>query len=223
MRCRYRSLQSDSSLRCCGFIKPPASSPAAHAEFVEFELSTLDTRFGHEAAASQAPTNGCSWPTAEVGQSQPPATSDPLPTPAPAYGKADSGQPASCLRRAYDTRGFVRVCRDINVTPHEAQNLRRIGGSAIDGRTTWHIGYRISQRMGKRSQPHRRPPIHGRPSWRFGHRARTSATQPQDLRVDEPDQCLQFCGPLRKLLPVGGHGLQHPCSPSTTGSPFVHQ
>ena len=32
MRCRYRSLQSDSSLRCCGFIKPPASSPAAHAE-----------------------------------------------------------------------------------------------------------------------------------------------------------------------------------------------
>ena len=61
MRCRYRSLQSDSSLRCCGFIEPPASSPAAHAEFVEFELSTLDSRFGYEAAASQAPTNGCSW------------------------------------------------------------------------------------------------------------------------------------------------------------------
>ena len=69
MRCRYRSLQSDSSLRCCGFIKPLGSSPAVHAEFVEFELSTLDTRFGHEAAASQAPTNGCSWPTAAAGSS----------------------------------------------------------------------------------------------------------------------------------------------------------
>ena len=30
MRCRYRSLQSDSSLRCCGFIKPQAS----HAELI---------------------------------------------------------------------------------------------------------------------------------------------------------------------------------------------
>jgi hypothetical protein len=26
MRCRYRSLRSDSSSRCCGFIKPRASS-----------------------------------------------------------------------------------------------------------------------------------------------------------------------------------------------------
>ena len=38
--------------------------------------------------------------------------------------------------KAYDTRGFVRACRDIDVTPHVAQNLTRIGGSAIDGRTT---------------------------------------------------------------------------------------
>ena len=38
--------------------------------------------------------------------------------------------------KAYATRGFVRACRDIDVTPHVAQNLTRIGGSAIDGRTT---------------------------------------------------------------------------------------
>jgi hypothetical protein len=52
-RFRYRSLQADRSLTCGGFIKPPASSPAAHAEFVEFELSTLDTRFGPKAAVAR--------------------------------------------------------------------------------------------------------------------------------------------------------------------------
>jgi transposase len=45
----------------------------------------------------------------------------------------------------YDTRGFVEACRERNVTPHVAQNLQRNGGSAIDGRTTRHAGYEISQ------------------------------------------------------------------------------
>ena len=52
--------------------------------------------------------------------------------------------------KAYDTRGFVKACRDINVTPHVAQNSTRNGGSAIDGRTTRHFGYEISQRKRKR-------------------------------------------------------------------------
>lgn len=51
--------------------------------------------------------------------------------------------------KAYDTRGFVQACRDIGVTPHVAQNLTRSGGSAIDGRTTRHVGYAISQRKRK--------------------------------------------------------------------------
>jgi len=38
----------------------------------------------------------------------------------------------------------------MNVTPHVAQNEKRPGGSAIDGRTTHHEGYRISQRKRKR-------------------------------------------------------------------------
>lgn len=45
----------------------------------------------------------------------------------------------------YDTRGFVQACRQRNVTPHVAQNTRRVGGSAIDARTTRHRGYEISQ------------------------------------------------------------------------------
>lgn len=49
----------------------------------------------------------------------------------------------------YDTRGFVADVRAFNVTPHVAQNdtNRR---SAIDGRTTRHAGYAISQRVRKR-------------------------------------------------------------------------
>lgn len=48
--------------------------------------------------------------------------------------------------RAYDTREFVDECRGRGVTPHVAQSTtnRR---SAIDGRTTRHAGYSISQRL----------------------------------------------------------------------------
>jgi IS5 family transposase len=45
----------------------------------------------------------------------------------------------------YDTAEFVAECRGRNVTPHVAQNTRRQGGSAIDGRTSRHVGYGISQ------------------------------------------------------------------------------
>jgi hypothetical protein len=48
--------------------------------------------------------------------------------------------------KAYDTQGFVKACREINFTPHVAQNLNRRGGSAIDGRTPRHPGYAASQR-----------------------------------------------------------------------------
>lgn len=48
--------------------------------------------------------------------------------------------------RAYDTREFVDECRELGVTPHVAQNTtnRR---SAIDDRTTRHVGYSISQKL----------------------------------------------------------------------------
>ena len=52
--------------------------------------------------------------------------------------------------QAYDTKGFVKACREINVTPHVAQNLNHNGSSAIDSRTTRHPGYRVSQRRRKR-------------------------------------------------------------------------
>jgi transposase len=54
----------------------------------------------------------------------------------------------------YDTEDFVAGCRELNVTPHVAQNTyhydtktgkRAKRESRIDGRTTRHLGYQISQ------------------------------------------------------------------------------
>jgi IS5 family transposase len=52
--------------------------------------------------------------------------------------------------KAYDTKDFVAECRNLNVTPHVAQNIKRAGGSAIDQRTARHAGYAISQIKRKR-------------------------------------------------------------------------
>ena len=51
--------------------------------------------------------------------------------------------------KSYDTRDFVDGLRGLAVTPHVAQNTTK-RSSAIDGRTTRHTGYRVSQRERKR-------------------------------------------------------------------------
>lgn len=50
----------------------------------------------------------------------------------------------------YDTHEQVAALRGLKVTPHVAQNTARPGGSAIDERTTRHIGYTRSQTKRKR-------------------------------------------------------------------------
>jgi transposase len=59
-------------------------------------------------------------------------------------------QPVTVGDKGFDTRDFVKECRNLRVTPHVAQNLVRRGGSAIDGRTTRHAGYALSQKKRKR-------------------------------------------------------------------------
>lgn len=49
----------------------------------------------------------------------------------------------------YDTKDFVAEARQVKATPHVAQNNKG-RKSAIDGRTTRHVGYEISQRKRKR-------------------------------------------------------------------------
>lgn len=56
--------------------------------------------------------------------------------------------------KAYDTRDFVADCRARNITSHVARHVRRWGGSAIDGRTTRHGGYEVSQVIRKRIEEH---------------------------------------------------------------------
>src|SRR3954452_21818087 len=51
--------------------------------------------------------------------------------------------------KAYDAEDFVNELRSMKVTPHVAQNTSG-RSSAIDGRTTRHGGYAISQRIRKR-------------------------------------------------------------------------
>ena len=48
--------------------------------------------------------------------------------------------------RGYDTADFVAGVRALRVTPHVARKRR---GSALDGRTTRHAGYAVSQRRRK--------------------------------------------------------------------------
>jgi hypothetical protein len=51
--------------------------------------------------------------------------------------------------KGFDAADFVMEFREINVTPHVAQNTSG-RASAIDGRTTRHEGYRVSQVIRKR-------------------------------------------------------------------------
>jgi len=50
--------------------------------------------------------------------------------------------------KGYDTREFVKALRALEVTPHVAQNTSN-RASGIDGRTTRHPGYLVSQRKRK--------------------------------------------------------------------------
>jgi len=49
--------------------------------------------------------------------------------------------------KAYDTRDFIEGLRELDVTPHVAAKIKH---GAVDGRTTRHPGYAISQRKRKR-------------------------------------------------------------------------
>jgi transposase len=50
----------------------------------------------------------------------------------------------------YDTSDFVGACRERGITPHIAQTRDTRRRSAVDGRTTRHAGYAMSQRIRKR-------------------------------------------------------------------------
>jgi hypothetical protein len=64
--------------------------------------------------------------------------------------RADRPRPITLgADKAYDAEDFVNELRSMNATPHVAQNTNG-RSSAIDGRTTRHPGYAVSQRLRKR-------------------------------------------------------------------------
>jgi transposase len=62
----------------------------------------------------------------------------------------DAGHKTVGADKAYDTAAFVANSRAAGATPHVAQNINAHRGSNIDGRTTRHAGYRLSQIVRKR-------------------------------------------------------------------------
>ena len=63
--------------------------------------------------------------------------------------RSTAGRATLGADRGYDVRGLVEALRSLGVTPHVARNDRRWGRSAVDGRTTRHAGYTLSQRCRK--------------------------------------------------------------------------
>lgn len=61
----------------------------------------------------------------------------------------DDGRITLGTDKGYDTRDFVAEMRRLGVTPHVTQNTKG-RRSAIDGRTTRHVGYAASLRIRKR-------------------------------------------------------------------------
>ena len=94
--------------------------------------------------------------------------------------------------RGNDTRQCVKDMRDLGVTPHVAQR----GHSAIDGRTTRHSGYGVSQKIRKQVE--------------------------EIIRVDEdggwlPPDSVSRCGAYWAGRVLCGYGLQ----PGADGEPVV--
>jgi transposase len=51
--------------------------------------------------------------------------------------------------KAYDNARFLKAARESNLTPHVTQNISKTHVSYVDGRTTRHAGYEVSQRKRK--------------------------------------------------------------------------
>lgn len=77
-------------------------------------------------------------------------TAEPETAPAMLQALPAAGHKTVGADKAYDTAAFVASSRAAGVTPHVAQNITAQRGSNIDGRTTRHAGYRISQVIRKR-------------------------------------------------------------------------
>ncbi len=99
---------------------------------------------GHVLMENRHGLVGQAQATQVVGASEP-ATALRLATAIPGNQRTTLGGD-----KGYDTAAFVTGCRALAITPHVAQHRTAHRGSALDGRTTRHLGYAVSQRCRKR-------------------------------------------------------------------------
>jgi transposase len=102
--------------------------PAREAKLSYAGHAVIDNRHGLVVNAEATPATG--WAERET---------------AVAMASALPGGATLGADKSYDTRDFVEALRSLGVTPHVAQNTSN-RSSAIDGRTTRHAGYLVSQR-----------------------------------------------------------------------------
>jgi transposase len=105
--------------------------PAREAKLSYAGHAVIDNRHGLVVNAEATPATG--WAERET---------------AVAMASALPGGATLGADKSYDTRDFVEALRSLGVTPHVAQNTSN-RSSAIDGRTTRHAGYLVSQRKRK--------------------------------------------------------------------------
>ena len=109
--------------------------PGKEAKLCFMGHGLMENRFGLLVRTCLTPANGHAERVAALAMIEP---------------RADRAQAITLgADKAYDAEDFVNELRSMRVTPHVAQNTsgRR---SAIDGRTTRHGGYTVSQRVRKR-------------------------------------------------------------------------
>jgi transposase len=108
--------------------------------------------------------------------------------------------------KAYDVHGFVDDLRDLNVTPHIAQNTTN-RSSAIDVRTTRHPGYAISQQKRKRTEEPLTP--------RGCHRDRPDEAARIQTHVappGSPGKPASLGPPTMAVLPSADSATDQPCA-----------
>ena len=110
-------------------------SQGAEAHLAYLGHALTENRHGFAVAATLTHATGTAEREAALAMMD--QTADP--------DRADTERRTLGADKNYDTAEFVADCRARNITPHVAQNTRRSGGSAIDGRTSRHAGYEISQ------------------------------------------------------------------------------
>ena len=125
-----------------------------HASTTDPEARLMRKGAGKEAKlvfAGHALTENRHGLVVDVRVTEATGTAEPEAALAMVDAQQETGMPIATVAgdKAYDRATFVDELRERGVTPHVAQNITAHRGSNVDGRTTRHPGYAVSQRKRK--------------------------------------------------------------------------